>query len=48
MKTCFFEMNVVDDNFGVNDLFMVINSYMQIGDDISGVRMYERCQCLCW
>jgi len=41
-------MNVVDDNFGVDDLFMVMNSYIQIGDDIGGVRMYERCQCLCW
>jgi hypothetical protein len=30
----------------VADLLMVINFYMQIGDDIGGVRMYERSRCL--
>jgi len=32
----------------VGDLFMVVNSYMQIGDDIGGDCMYEKCWCLCW
>jgi len=49
---CFFEVIVVDndydDDINVDDLFLVVNSYMQIGDDISGDRMYEKCRCLCW
>jgi len=41
-------MNVIDDNFGVDDLFIMMNSYMQFGDDIGGVCIYEMCRCLCW
>ncbi len=42
-------MIIIDDDndFNDGDLFMVVNSYMQIGDD-SGGRMYEKCRCLCW
>jgi hypothetical protein len=32
----------------VGDLFMVVNSYMQIGCDIGDDCMYEKCRCLCW
>jgi len=44
---CFFEVIVVvdeyDDNFNVDELLMVMNFYMQIGDDIGDVLMYEKC-----
>jgi len=39
----FLKVNLVDDAFYVSDLY----SYMQFGDDIDGVCMYERCRCLC-
>jgi hypothetical protein len=39
---CFFEVIVVDDDYD-EDLFLVVNSYMQIGDDIDGDRIYEKC-----
>jgi len=41
---CFFEVIVVDDDhiddFNGDKLFLVVNSYMQIGDDIGGEHMY--------
>jgi hypothetical protein len=49
---CFFEVIVVDDDYdddsNVDDLFLMVNSYMQIGDDIDGDRIYEKCRCSCW
>lgn len=37
-----------DDDFHVGDLLLVMNSYMQIGDNFGGEFMYEKCWCLCW
>jgi len=41
-------MMIYDDDFHVGDLFLVVYSYMQIGDDFGGDCMYGKCWCLCW